>query len=107
MVNFYWMDGKSNPADIVSWANPQVWHMLQPILLYSGDTKTLLKDNNPNRKTSSMESKKIEDNGLEKLEPIKVKIRDVGENGQKKIMQQVSEHHHPYVLGSTPTSSVA
>jgi hypothetical protein len=75
--NFYWIDGKINPADIISkhWAYPHVWHMLQPILLYSGDTKTLLKDNNPNSKTSSTESKKINDNGVEKLEPIKVKIR--------------------------------
>jgi hypothetical protein len=47
MVNFYWIDDKSNPANIVSkhWAYPQVWHMLQPILFYSGDTKTLFKNN--------------------------------------------------------------
>jgi hypothetical protein len=78
MVNFYWIGGKSNPADIVSkhWVHPQVWHMLQPILLYSGDTKTLLKDNNPNSKTSTTESNRIYDNGLKKHEPNKVKIRD-------------------------------
>jgi hypothetical protein len=63
MVNFYWIDGKRNPASIVSkhWAYPQVWHMIQPILFYSGDTKTLLKDSDPNSKTPSMESKKIDD----------------------------------------------
>jgi hypothetical protein len=60
MVNFYWIDGKSNPANIVSkhWAYSQVWHMLKPILFFYGDTKTLLKDNNPNSKKSSMELKK-------------------------------------------------
>jgi hypothetical protein len=33
------MDGKLNPADIVSkhWAYPQIWHLLKPLLLYSGD----------------------------------------------------------------------
>jgi hypothetical protein len=109
MVNFYWIDGKSNPANIVSkhLDYPQVWHMLQPILFYSGDTKTLLKNNDPISKTSSTESKKMDDNGLEKHEPIKVKIRDGEENGQKKKMQQVSEPLHPYVPGSTLTSSVA
>jgi hypothetical protein len=46
VVSFYWIDGKLNPADIVSkhWAYPQVWHMLQPILFYSGDTKELIKE---------------------------------------------------------------
>jgi hypothetical protein len=49
MVNFYWIDGKSNPGDIVSkhWAYPQVWYMLQPILFDSGDTNTLLKYSDP------------------------------------------------------------
>jgi hypothetical protein len=30
VVNFYWIDGKSNPVDIVSkhWTYPQVWHMV-------------------------------------------------------------------------------
>jgi hypothetical protein len=34
VVNFFWVNGKDNPADIVSkhWAYPQLWHMLQPIL---------------------------------------------------------------------------
>jgi hypothetical protein len=46
MVNFFWIDGKLNPADIVSkhWAYPQVWHLLQPILFFSGNTKDLIKD---------------------------------------------------------------
>jgi hypothetical protein len=109
MVNFYWIDGKRNPADIDSkhWAYPQVWHMLQPILFYSGDTKsTLFKNNDPTSKSSSMDSKKMDDNGLEKHDPIKVKIRDEGETDQKKKLQLVSGPLHPYVLGSTLTSSV-
>jgi hypothetical protein len=46
VVNYYWVDGKNNPADIVSkhWAYPQIWHMLQPILFYSGDTGNLKKE---------------------------------------------------------------
>jgi Reverse transcriptase (RNA-dependent DNA polymerase) len=44
VLNFFWIDGKNNPADIVSkhWSYPQVWHLLQPILFFSGDTGSLL-----------------------------------------------------------------
>ena len=44
VLTFFWINGKKNPADIVSkhWAYPQVWHLLQPILFYSGDTASLL-----------------------------------------------------------------
>jgi hypothetical protein len=48
----------------------------------------------------------MDDNGLEKHEPIKVKIRDWEANGQMKKKQQVNEPLHPYVPGSTLTSSV-
>jgi hypothetical protein len=43
VVNFFWVNGKHNPADIVSklWAYPQIWHILQPILCASGDTGRL------------------------------------------------------------------
>jgi hypothetical protein len=36
---YYWIDGKMNPADIVSkhWAYLQIWHLLKPLLFYSGD----------------------------------------------------------------------
>jgi hypothetical protein len=46
-VNYYWVDGKNNPTDNVSkhWTYPQIWHMLQPILFYSGDTGNLNKEN--------------------------------------------------------------
>jgi hypothetical protein len=33
-----------NPADIVSkhWAYPQIWHLLKPLLFYSGDPGNLI-----------------------------------------------------------------
>jgi hypothetical protein len=39
ILGYYWIDGKLNPADIVSknWAYPQVWHLLKPLLFHSGD----------------------------------------------------------------------
>jgi hypothetical protein len=60
-VNFYWIDGKSNSADIVSkhWAYPQVWHMLQTILFYSGDTKERLKNGDQDRNPSSKGEKMV------------------------------------------------
>jgi hypothetical protein len=44
VLGYYWIDGKENSADIVSkhWSYPQVWHLLKPILFYSGDTVNLL-----------------------------------------------------------------
>jgi len=46
ILGFYWIDGKRNPADIVSkhWSYPQVWHLLKPILFYSGDTMELINE---------------------------------------------------------------
>jgi hypothetical protein len=34
ILGYYWIDGKLNPADIVSknWSNPQIWHLLKPLL---------------------------------------------------------------------------
>jgi hypothetical protein len=47
ILGYYWIDGKSNPADIVSkhWGYQQVWTLLKPILFYSGDTLDLIDDN--------------------------------------------------------------
>jgi hypothetical protein len=44
ILGYYWIDGKKNPADIVSkhWSYPQVWSLLKPLLFYSGDTLDLL-----------------------------------------------------------------
>jgi hypothetical protein len=44
VLGYYWIDGKMNPADIVSkhWAYPQIWHLLKPLLFYSGDPGDLI-----------------------------------------------------------------
>jgi hypothetical protein len=45
IIGYYWIDGKLNPADIVSkhWAYPQVWHLLKkPLLFYSSDLGDLI-----------------------------------------------------------------
>jgi hypothetical protein len=35
ILGYYWIDGKLNPADIVSkhWSYPQIWHLLKPLQL--------------------------------------------------------------------------
>jgi hypothetical protein len=44
LLGYYWIDGKLNPADIVSkhWTYPQICHLLQPLLVYSGDPGDLI-----------------------------------------------------------------
>jgi hypothetical protein len=43
-LEYYWIDGKLNPADIVSmhWSYPQIWHLPKPLLFYSGDPRDLI-----------------------------------------------------------------
>ena len=43
-LSFYHIDGKLNPADILSkhWALQAVWPMMQPLLFYAEDTSKLL-----------------------------------------------------------------
>lgn len=57
IVNFYWINGKKNPADIVSkhWAYPDIWSLLQPILFYSGDTTLLIR----NEKATELEENNV------------------------------------------------
>jgi hypothetical protein len=45
ILGYYWINGKMNPADIVikHWAYPQIWHLLKPLLFYSGDPGDLIK----------------------------------------------------------------
>jgi hypothetical protein len=52
ILGYYWIDDKNNPADIVSkhWSYPQIWHLLKPLLFYSGDTFDLLEEENILRK---------------------------------------------------------
>jgi hypothetical protein len=44
ILGYYWIDGKLNPADIVSkhWAYPQIWYILKTLLFYSGDPGDLI-----------------------------------------------------------------
>ena len=88
VINFYWIDGKLNPADIVSkhWAYPQVWHMLQPILFYSGDTKDLIKDEDQDMKQSYEEEKKSEGDGLGKQDLVQGKANEV--KSENKLCRQ-------------------
>jgi hypothetical protein len=97
MVNFYWIDGKRNPGDIVSkhWAYPQVWHMLQQFLFCSGETRNLLQDGDPYSKTSPKEYHN-KDDVLVTHDSITAKVNDGVENGQKELMQ--------HVMPSTPST---
>ena len=40
IIRFFHIRGENNPADIVSkhWGQAQVWHLIQPLLFYSGET---------------------------------------------------------------------
>jgi hypothetical protein len=48
ILGYYWINGKKHLADIVSnhWSYPQIWHLLKPLLFYSGDTFDLLEEEN-------------------------------------------------------------
>ena len=43
IVKFYHIKGEENPADIVSkhWGRAQVWHLIKPLLFFSGETTDL------------------------------------------------------------------
>ena len=40
IIRFFHIKGENNPADIVSkhWGQAQVWHLIRPLLFYSGET---------------------------------------------------------------------
>jgi hypothetical protein len=44
ILGYYWVDGKANPADVVSqhWGFQQIWHLHQPVLDFSIETNDLL-----------------------------------------------------------------
>jgi hypothetical protein len=46
VLGYYWIDGKNNPADVVSkhWGYQQVWQLLKPLLFYSGNTFNLVEE---------------------------------------------------------------
>ena len=43
-LGYYWNDGKNSPADVFSkhWRYPQLWHLLNSLLIYSGNTSDLI-----------------------------------------------------------------
>jgi hypothetical protein len=46
MLAFYHMDGKDNPADVLSkhWSHNKIWPLLRPLLFWEGDTADLIED---------------------------------------------------------------
>jgi hypothetical protein len=76
--------------------------MLQPILLYSGDTKNLLKDGDPYSKKSTKEEHDKDETILVTYDLTKDKVKDGVENIQKELMQQVM-----LSTPSTPMCSVS
>jgi hypothetical protein len=58
VLGYYWIDGKNNPSDIVSkhWSYPQVWHLLKPILFYSGNTSNLINDTEEENEEENIEN---------------------------------------------------
>jgi hypothetical protein len=51
IFGYYWIDGKRNPADIVSnhWGYQQIWHLLKTLLFYSGNTLDLVQEAEKNK----------------------------------------------------------
>ena len=54
-VAFYWKDGKTNPADILSkhWDFVSIWPMLKPLLFWKGEVQDLNKSNDDKAETTS------------------------------------------------------
>ena len=55
ILGYYWIDGKSNPAKIVSkhWGYQQIWHLLKTLLFYSGNTLDLVQESENNKIAAS------------------------------------------------------
>jgi hypothetical protein len=55
ILGYYWINGKSNPADIVSkhWGYQQIWHLLKTLLVYSGNTLDLVQESENNKIATS------------------------------------------------------
>ena len=53
MLVFTFLDGKYNPADILSkhWGYHSVWNMLKALLFHQGDTEVIWTDEESNSKT--------------------------------------------------------
>ena len=62
IIRFFHIKGENNPADIVSkhWGQAQVWHLIRPLLFYSGETTTEIADERKQGKvTKEMEKRKM------------------------------------------------
>ena len=59
ILGYYWIDGKCNPADIVSkhWGYQQVYKLLQPILFSSCSTKNVLENHGETREENEEKKK--------------------------------------------------
>ena len=46
IIKFYHIHGEENPADILSkhWGYSQIWHVLRPLLFWSGDTADCIEE---------------------------------------------------------------
>jgi hypothetical protein len=55
ILGYYWIDGKRNPADIVSkhWGYQQICHLLKTLLFYSGNTLDLVPESENNKIAAS------------------------------------------------------
>ena len=64
ILGYYWIVGKANHADVVSkhWSYPQVWHLLKPILFYSGNPGDLITEPQSISKFSQAENFTIGEN---------------------------------------------
>ena len=60
IIRFFHIKGENNPADIVSkhWGQAQVWHLIRPLLFYSGETTELSDDGKQNKTISNETDKK-------------------------------------------------
>ena len=80
VLGYYWIDGKENPADIISkhWSYPQVWHLLKRILFYSGDRINMIHRNyiefQPESVTKKQTSPTVNQNTTQSLKSIVRKL---------------------------------
>ena len=64
IVAYHWIDGSTNPADIVSkhWGMSQAWPLLRPILFWRGNTNPNVSTISPHVNGECRDTKRIEGN---------------------------------------------
>jgi hypothetical protein len=82
MVIFIHIDGRINPADILSkhWGNRQVWENLQPLMFWSGDTMNTV-FNRSEKEEASQEDNNKEEEG-EKVKSVHFNLKGRGVSGK-------------------------